>query len=145
MHLLLGPKADDFARVQLAESIFEAIVILDVFIPVLKFIQRCLENLENALLWNDLVLKSAEDENKPHTQRYLTDVRQPYELEWSCETHLPPLAWNTTDSFPVLIQPLMFSSIPEFTILYMSSLVLGSTACSCQTQHRSQHWLKLNN
>lgn len=25
----------------------------------------------------------------------------------------------------------MFSSIPEFTILYMSSLVLGSTACSC--------------
>lgn len=66
VHLLLGPQADDLARVQLAKAIFKAIVVFDVFIPVLKFIQRCLENLENALLWNDLVLKSTEDENKPH-------------------------------------------------------------------------------
>lgn len=44
--------------------------------------------------------------------------------------HLPPLAWKTTDSFPVLMQPLMFSSTPAFTILYISRRVRGSTACS---------------
>uniref|UniRef100_A0A3P9NZ04 Uncharacterized protein n=1 Tax=Poecilia reticulata TaxID=8081 RepID=A0A3P9NZ04_POERE len=34
--------------------------------------------------------------------------------------HLPPSAWNTTDSLPVLMQPLMFSRTPLFTILYMN-------------------------
>lgn len=88
MHLLLGPQADDFARVQLAESIFKAIVVLDVFIPVLKFIQRGLENLENALLWNNLFLKAAEDENKAHSVLHNTRTS----TEWTRDTHLPPLA-----------------------------------------------------
>lgn len=44
--------------------------------------------------------------------------------------YLPPYAWNTTDSFPVLMHPVMVSSNPELTILYRSRRVLGSTAFS---------------
>lgn len=57
-----------------------------------------------------------------------------------CSTHLPPSAWKTTDSFPVLMQPLMFSSTPAFTILYISRRVRGSTACSWAERKRVGVW-----
>ena len=62
-------------------------------------------------------------------------------LTTSCwSTHLPPSAWKTTDSFPVLMQPLMFSSTPAFTILYISRRVRGSTACSWAEGERFGVW-----
>lgn len=61
MHLLLSPQADNFARIQLAEAVFEAVVILDIFVPVLKLIQGGLENFEDTLFWNNLLFKAARD------------------------------------------------------------------------------------
>lgn len=61
MHLLLSPQADNFARVQLAEAVFEAVVVLDVFVPVLKLIQGGLENLEDTLFWHNLLIKAVGD------------------------------------------------------------------------------------
>lgn len=58
MHLLLSPQADNFARIQLAEAVFEAVVVLDVFVPVLKLIQGGLENLEDTLFRNNLLVKA---------------------------------------------------------------------------------------
>lgn len=53
-------------------------------------------------------------------------------------TYFPPYAWKTTDSFPVLTQPVMVSSIPELTILYISKRVLGSTAFSYKQEMNTQ-------
>ena len=54
-------------------------------------------------------------------------------------TNLPPLAWNTHASFPVLIQPFTASSTSPFTSLYNISLVFGSSTCSCK--HTPTTWL----
>lgn len=59
VHLLLSPQVDNFARIQLAEAVFEAVVILDIFVPVLKLIQGGLENFEDTLFWNNLLFKAA--------------------------------------------------------------------------------------
>lgn len=61
VHLLLSPQADNFARVQLAEAVSEAVVILDIFVPVLKLIQCGLENLEDTLFRNNLLFKATGD------------------------------------------------------------------------------------
>lgn len=61
VHLLLSPQVDNFARIQLAEAVFEAVVILDIFVPVLKLIQGGLENFEDTLFWNNLLFKAARD------------------------------------------------------------------------------------
>lgn len=53
-------------------------------------------------------------------------------------TYFPPYAWKTTDSFPVLMQPVMVSSIPALTILYRSKRVLGSTAFSYSQEMNTQ-------
>ena len=55
--------------------------------------------------------------------------------------YLAPLAWNTHASLPVLMQPLTASRISPLTILYKSSLVLGSRACSwIYKQHSVWIW-----
>ncbi len=61
VHLFLSPQADNFTRIQLAEAVFEAVVILDIFVPVLKLIQSGLENFEDTLFWNNLLFKAAGD------------------------------------------------------------------------------------
>lgn len=61
VHLLLSPQAYNFARIQLAEAVFEAVVVLDIFVPVLKLIQGGLENLEDTLFWNNLLFKAVGD------------------------------------------------------------------------------------
>lgn len=58
MHLLLGPQPDDLARVELAEAVFEAVVIFDVAVSVLELVQRGLEHLQNHLVWNRLLLQT---------------------------------------------------------------------------------------
>lgn len=52
---------DNFARIQLAEAVFEAVVVFDVFVPVLKLIQGGLENLEDTLFGNNLLFKATRD------------------------------------------------------------------------------------
>ncbi len=64
VHLFLSPQADNFARIQLAEAVFEAVVILDIFVPVLKLIQSGLENFEDTLFWNNLLFKAARDTSR---------------------------------------------------------------------------------
>ena len=53
-------------------------------------------------------------------------------------TYIPPLAWNTTDSLPVLMQPLMRSKVPALTILYINRRVRGSTACSWRKERETE-------
>lgn len=52
VHLLLGPQLDHFAWVLLPEPVFEAVVILDVAIPVLELIESRLEDFDGTL-WGD--------------------------------------------------------------------------------------------
>ena len=49
VHLLLGPQLDHLAWVLLPESIFEAVVILDVAISVLELIESRLEDFDGTL------------------------------------------------------------------------------------------------
>lgn len=64
VHLFFSPQTDDLARIQLAEAVFEAIIILNVFVPVFEFIQSCLKYLEYTLLWNDHLLKARGDDKE---------------------------------------------------------------------------------
>lgn len=56
MHLLLSPQPDDFARVQFAETVFEAIVIFDVAVSVLELVQCRLKHLQHHFIWDGLLL-----------------------------------------------------------------------------------------
>lgn len=58
VHLLLSPQPDDFTRVQFAEAIFEAIVVFDVAISVLKLVECGLKHLQHHLLRNRLLLQA---------------------------------------------------------------------------------------
>jgi hypothetical protein len=51
VHLLLGPHADNLARVLFPEASLEAIVVLDVAVSVLEFVQCGLEDLHRTLRW----------------------------------------------------------------------------------------------
>ena len=51
VHLLLGPHADNLARVLFPEASLETIVVLDVAISVLEFVQCGLEDLHRTLRW----------------------------------------------------------------------------------------------
>lgn len=61
VHLFFSPQTDDFARIQLAEAVFEAVVVFDVFVPVFKLIQGGFEHLEDTLFRNNLLFKAARD------------------------------------------------------------------------------------
>lgn len=62
VHLLLGPQPDDFAWVQFAEAIFEAIVVFDVTVSVLELVQRRLEDLQHHLIRDGLLLQAETQE-----------------------------------------------------------------------------------
>lgn len=68
MHLLLSPQADDRAGVQLAEAVYEAVVILDVLVTVLELVKCGLEDLEHTLIWDSILLHARR--GKTHTQQY---------------------------------------------------------------------------
>lgn len=58
VHLLLGPQANDLARVELGEAVDEAIVVFDVAVSVLELVQGGLEHLEDHLVWNWLLIQT---------------------------------------------------------------------------------------
>lgn len=69
MHFLLCPQTNDLAGVQLAEAVLEAVVILDVLVPVLKLIECGLEDLQYHLLWNWVLLHAGmEDKSIMNTE-----------------------------------------------------------------------------
>ncbi len=55
-HFFLGPELHKFARVALAESVLEAIVVFDVAVPVLEFVKCGLEDLDGTFTWNHKLL-----------------------------------------------------------------------------------------
>ena len=65
-------------------------------------------------------------------------LRCSYQLKMKF-TNLPPWAWKTHASFPVLIQPFTASRTSPFTSLYNNSLVFGSNTCSCK--QAPKRWL----
>lgn len=67
MHLLLGPQPDDFARVQFAESVLEAIVVFDVSVSVLELVQRRLKHLQHHFVRDRLLLQAV---TRKHTVKF---------------------------------------------------------------------------
>lgn len=65
MHLFLRPQPDDFAWVEFAEAVDEAIVVLDVAVSILEVIECGFENLQNHLVGNRLLLQTR---THTHTQ-----------------------------------------------------------------------------
>lgn len=58
MHLLLSPQPNDFAWVQFAEAVDEAVVIFDVAVSVSELIESCLEDLQHHFLRDRLLLQT---------------------------------------------------------------------------------------
>ena len=139
VHLLLGPQLDHLAWVLLAKPIFEAVVILDVAVSVLELIESCLEDFDGTLWGDGLTLQTVcmwgrgggREGGRERHRVNMTCSRPHRDVLTHILSYLPPSAWYTQASFPVLMQPLISVSMPESTILKSSSRVLGSRACSC--------------
>lgn len=77
VHLLLGPQADDFAGVELAEALLEAIIVLDVAVAVLELVERRLEDLEHHLIWDHnlrLLLQPVHTDTHTETHKHDNDM-----------------------------------------------------------------------
>ena len=65
--LLFCPQSDDFSWILFAEAILETVVILDVTIPGLKFIQGCFEHFHCTLMGHRFCLPPFEPNKKTTT------------------------------------------------------------------------------
>lgn len=73
VQLLLGPQPDDFPRVQFAEAIYEAIVVFDVAVSVLEFIERRLEHLQHHFIRDGLLLQA---DTHTHINTHFMSIKQ---------------------------------------------------------------------
>ena len=64
--LLFCPQSDDLSWILFAEAILETVVILDVTIPGLKFVQGCFEHFHCTLMGHGFCLPPFEPKKKYH-------------------------------------------------------------------------------
>ena len=69
VHLLLCPKTDDLARVELAEAVLKAVVILDILVSVPELIQCRLKHLQHTLRWDGAVFQTVGDKRQIFNMR----------------------------------------------------------------------------
>ena len=64
VHLLLCPEPHHLARVHFTEAVLEAVVILDVAVPIPELVEGGLEHFESTLGRDSLLLHAGEREGK---------------------------------------------------------------------------------
>ena len=64
VHLFLCPQPDDLAWVEFAEAVLESVVVFNIAVPVLEFIQRGFEHLQYHLFWHGLLLQPGHTQNQ---------------------------------------------------------------------------------